>query len=44
MDNTNYAPVIEIAHPEMQIGLPRRDVRLDTPTTCEYTENTETYD
>ena len=43
MDN-NYAPVIEIEHPEMLIGMPQRDSRLDAVSDCEYTGNNETYD
>ena len=45
MNNENlYGAVLEIEHPEMQLGSHKGDKRLDTPTTCEYTENTETYD
>ena len=44
--NNGCIPVcpVEVKHPEMLLTLPERDRRLDTPTSCEYCENTEAFD
>ena len=41
-----FLPVcpFEADHPEMLIGFPERDKRLDVITGCDYTKNTETCD
>lgn len=36
--------VFEVEHPEMLIGTPARDKRLDVPDSCEYAVNDETFD
>lgn len=43
---TGYLPIcpFEDQHPEMLIGTPQRDSRLDVMTGCEYTENKECRD
>ena len=42
----NFVPhtVFEGSHPEMLIGTPERDKRLDVINDCEYAVNDETFD